>query len=224
MARTLLTCAVLTALSFTASAKAQEAEADAEERLDRYQVEVILFAYRDATPEGEDLSAWQQMRDPDVADTADTADMTDMIETLENPALELEPTEPPIEITFDPVPRDALALGPEAERLAGISAYRVLAHGAWQQLGVSQEDAQPFPVSRLRTSGGVTGSMTLHVRRFPHLALELELPPTGGAGNRMLLKESRRLRRGELHYFDHPGFGALVQITRIEAPEETSAG
>lgn len=216
MRASIFICTAVLALSF-GKAEAQETEAETEEVLDRYQVEVILFAYRDATPEGEDLSAWQQF-----GMTED--DNAEIVDTLENPTLEVEPAAEPIEVTFDPVPRDALALSAEAERLAGISAYRVLAHGAWQQLGVSQEDAQPFPVSRLRTSGGLSGSMTLHVRRFPHLALELELPSTGGMGNRMLLKESRRLRRGELHYFDHPAFGALVHITRLETPDVDSTG
>ena len=33
------------------------------------------------------------------------------------------------------------------------------------------------------------------------------------------LKQSRRMRSGELHYFDHPLFGLLVRIDKVTHPE-----
>lgn len=200
--------------AFVVGASAQQQETENEENFDRYQVEVILFAYRQPTPEGEDLSAWQR---PQQTEPQALVELNDT-----GIATEAAAPKPVMDLGFEAVPRSELALVAEAERLAGISAYRVLAHGAWQQLGVGRDDAQPFPVSRLRVSGGVSGSLTLHVRRFPHLALELELPPAAGAGigSPMSLKESRRLRRGELHYFDHPAFGAVVQVSRVELEQE----
>ena len=35
------------------------------------------------------------------------------------------------------------------------------------------------------------------------------------------LAEARRLRSGELHFFDHPAFGVLVQITPEPLPDVT---
>ncbi|HKK05756.1 MAG TPA: CsiV family protein [Gammaproteobacteria bacterium] len=35
------------------------------------------------------------------------------------------------------------------------------------------------------------------------------------------LDEERRVRSGELHYFDHPGFGVLVQVTPYTPPKST---
>ncbi|OOZ42049.1 hypothetical protein BOW53_01565 [Solemya pervernicosa gill symbiont] len=41
------------------------------------------------------------------------------------------------------------------------------------------------------------------------------------SGERFRMKQKRRLRSKELHYFDHPRFGMLIQITPVEAKEET---
>ncbi len=56
------------------------------------------------------------------------------------------------------------------------------------------------------------GTLTLTRSRYLHLAVDLIYtdPKTGLA---MQLKESRRMRSGELHYLDHPRFGVLVQAT-----------
>jgi len=49
---------------------------------------------------------------------------------------------------------------------------------------------------------------------------ELDSVPAGQAGQPFLLQypmhQQRRVRSGELHYFDHPLFGMLIQIRRIE--------
>lgn len=62
---------------------------------------------------------------------------------------------------------------------------------------------------------------------FPHdpdvlqseTALEQGLPAYQFA-DYVRLQESRRIRLKELHYFDHPLFGVIVQVTRIEESEE----
>ena len=58
---------------------------------------------------------------------------------------------------------------------------------------------------------------------FPEL-MELPIPgsPEGNAGNDrpsagyVRLTQSRRIKTEELHYFDHPLFGLIVQVNRIE--------
>jgi len=37
------------------------------------------------------------------------------------------------------------------------------------------------------------------------------------------IDEQRRVRSGELHYFDHPGFGVLVQVTPYTPPDDSAA-
>lgn len=41
---------------------------------------------------------------------------------------------------------------------------------------------------------------------------------------RLRISEDRIVKNGDLRYFDHPRFGLLAKITRIEAPEEAPAG
>lgn len=54
------------------------------------------------------------------------------------------------------------------------------------------------------------GTLTLTRSRYLHMAVDLIYndPKTGVP---LQLKESRRMRSGELHYLDHPRFGVLVQ-------------
>lgn len=56
------------------------------------------------------------------------------------------------------------------------------------------------------------GTLTLTRSRYLHMAVDLiYIDPNTGIP--MQLKESRRMRSGELHYLDQPRFGVLVQVT-----------
>ena len=82
----------------------------------------------------------------------------------------------------------------------------------------------------------IAGTLQLHLARFVHVTAALdyyppaatvpqwpsmdpyardayaELPP------KYVLEQTRRMRTGELHYFDHPAFGLLVTVRPHEAP------
>lgn len=79
------------------------------------------------------------------------------------------------------------------------------------------------------------GTVQLYQRRFLHLALDLRwtqmddgsaarsgglLPETALRSFR--LTETRRMRRGQLHYFDHPRFGVLARVVRADAVTASS--
>jgi hypothetical protein len=51
------------------------------------------------------------------------------------------------------------------------------------------------------------------------------LPAAGGTAARSAyrLSERRRIRSGELHYFDHPRFGVIARVTPYQAPDEPAA-
>ncbi len=79
------------------------------------------------------------------------------------------------------------------------------------------------------------GTIKLHLGRYLHLEADLlyrsQIEPMVSDTFLMNLSEAeqpqtlfrmhqtRRMRSGELHYFDHPMFGLLVQITPYELPE-----
>ncbi|MBL1259542.1 MAG: hypothetical protein COB33_003300 [Thiotrichaceae bacterium] len=100
-------------------------------------------------------------------------------------------------------------------------------------LFVSQDDNEKNPIeAQFKT---LDGTIKLHLGRYLHLEAdllyrsqteplknntffmnfdEIEQPPT-----LFRMHQKRRLRSGELHYFDHPMFGMLVKIIPYELPE-----
>ncbi|HEY5622522.1 MAG TPA: CsiV family protein [Gammaproteobacteria bacterium] len=117
-------------------------------------------------------------------------------------------------------------------RLERLDAYTPLAHGGWIQEGLAEEDAIPFDLSLFGVFNP-RGSVRLHVSRFLHVTVDLEFrPPFENRRTapmpsaplaqfefppRFVLKVQRRVRSGELHFFDHPAFGVLVLVQ--PAPE-----
>ena len=74
----------------------------------------------------------------------------------------------------------------------------------------------------------------MSLSRFLHLLLEIDWLPRaknegfplyrGLAGlvakpTPYTISESRLMQRGDIHYFDHPLFGVVALITRVEEPE-----
>lgn len=72
------------------------------------------------------------------------------------------------------------------------------------------------------------GTLRLHRARYLHLEADmLHYRPRASAAEATAasvfrLRESRRMRSGELHYFDHPLFGLLVVVIPYRVPEPES--
>lgn len=106
------------------------------------------------------------------------------------------------------------------------SGYRVLFHRAWRQSATGRDTAVAYPVSSLVTGGSrsVEGSIRLVLERYLHLDVNLVQMSARGAGGPGSvpvheLREKRRIRSGELHYFDHPRFGMVAKVTPYSVPE-----
>ena len=130
---------------------------------------------------------------------------------------------------------DELELTGSYARLRAIDAYTPLFHSGWVQEGSLEEETQPVDVTLLG-SANPKGTMTLYLSRFLHLAIDLRYyaevrqplggekpPPPATLPAQMELKKlelipryelvlERRIRSGQLNYFDHPAFGVLVVI------------
>ena len=131
-------------------------------------------------------------------------------------------------------------LSPNLYQLDGVrgglrnsSGYTVLLHRAWRQVGYDAAHAIPYPIRSLSESGrdSIEGSVTLVRERYLHLDVDLLLmtasraAPTQyadgpGSAPAFRLREKRRVRSRELHYFDHPRFGMIAMVTPYDAPEE----
>lgn len=131
------------------------------------------------------------------------------------------------EAIVDFTPTEANGLREAYARLRRSSAYRPVLHESWIQAGVPKTQSRPVDLQRLeqvrRASGGASsatgeaplaGEVTLYQNRYLHLEFDLAL--AGADGQSARLRGSRRVRGGELHYFDAPELGVLAMVTRYE--------
>jgi hypothetical protein len=110
--------------------------------------------------------------------------------------------------------------------LAAARGYHVLFHRAWRQPGQDRDRAAGYPVHARADGGSLDGSITLIRERYLHLDVDLRLVSGGGVPAlrpAFRLGEKRRIRSGELHYFDHPRFGVIALVTPYEPAEEPAA-
>lgn len=119
-------------------------------------------------------------------------------------------------------PAGVLALSRAQYALNGIwdsmrrsAGYRPLAHFAWAMPRRWSGEPVPIRLSTLSATGlPFSGVASLEEERFVHLTLDLRMPAGTPANETFQLAERRRLLLGEIHYFDHPRFGAIVRLFR----------
>ncbi len=161
-----------------------------------YQVEVVVF--EQLNPATDEQSPVMPPRDP-ATETPQTANSQ-----------------------IQPASHESLA--GIAERLRNSANYQVLSYQSWQQSAVSKYASQRVAIDGERLSGHVR----VYKASYLHSELDLWLQDDSrrSAGDDEFqgprypnLKESRRLRSKELHYFDHPHFGAILQLTPVDTPD-----
>jgi hypothetical protein len=163
----------------------------------QYEVEVIVFAYRDFDPTEERFEQTPNgvptgmpgeiLRDVPVFDETTfgaTAPGTPAAPTPEDPLVDplaAAPLDPLAEaLRVRPLRPEELKLGTEYRRIRAIGAYEPLLHGGWVQPGLPDADAQPFDLALL---GAVNprGTVRVHLSRFLHITLDLTYQSTGVA-------------------------------------------
>ena len=134
------------------------------------------------------------------------------------------------------------------KKLVALDAYKPIMRAAWTQATYEKEETLPIRLRRLGNAPlRLDGSLTLYLSRFLHLVVdltiesELEQSATRAVdlpryyGDRRAQRnygygqepkpikyrifEDRIFRNGELRYYDHPKFGVLARITRVEEEE-----
>ncbi len=247
----LLVLSLLTSAAFGQDLLSQEEQASVR----RYTAEIIIFSYAQDASEGtevfipdapplKDLLGEQMLTDDDSLQC-----IPEIVEGYELEGYELgEHKLEGYELEGDPFGLVMLAeenfqLKDEFERLDNLEEYMPLLHFGWTQTTYPDDAQEVRPLSSFVTPpNGLEGDLTLYLRRYLHLAVNLqlddtpvkELPcdydndkPKESAPRtypvRYRIEEDRIFRIGELHYFDHPKFGVLAKIIRaeeVEPPED----
>ncbi len=144
---------------------------------------------------------------------------------------------------------EALAMGDIIARLELLDAYETIMHFGWTQTVFPEMEPRPIEIDDLaEPAPGLDGSFTLYLGRYLHLNVDLAVdkPPAfddpiaiedpvqsfgdsrmgydlfdtaAAAEVRYRIQEDRIFKSGELRYFDHPKFGVLVRVSRVEEPD-----
>lgn len=141
-----------------------------------------------------------------------------------------------------------MSMGDIARRMTLLDVYEPILHAGWSQATHPQELSLPIELEVLADPpAGLSGSFMLYLSRYLHLVVDLSLDATNGpaqpvaieqpgytfgdertgfgyddAARRPLqytIRENRIFKNGDLRYFDHPKFGVLAKITRVEEDE-----
>ena len=99
------------------------------------------------------------------------------------------------------------------KRLAAAPGYRPISHLRWRQSLRNNVVGKPFKVEVSDGDSRITGTISLGRSIFAKIKVDLLLQE-GGRSYRM--KGSRRMRRNEVHYLDHPKLGVITTITKIQ--------
>ncbi|MDX1499880.1 MAG: CsiV family protein [Woeseiaceae bacterium] len=140
------------------------------------------------------------------------------------------------------------SMGRILAQLERLDVYEPLLYGGWIQDAQPKETAVPIPLGFFGPPpAGLAGKFTLYLGRYLHLVADFELDgPAAPAADpygfdavasygderrgwdtstappgpvRYRISEDRILKNGEIRYFDHPKFGLIAKVTRIETPE-----
>lgn len=113
---------------------------------------------------------------------------------------------------YPTLPADQLQLGGASRRLLSSAEFSPILHAGWRQPTEPNEVAAAMPVAGNRLGATVNGTVRVSLDRF--LRIEVDLAMDDGSGQRFHLDQARRVRSGEVHYFDHPHFGVLAVVNR----------
>lgn len=129
------------------------------------------------------------------------------------------------------------------DRLNQIEAYGPVLHIAWLQSARQAAEAVPYDlVITAADTDIITGTLTLYKQRFLHLEIDLtmrgasDMTVASASGSSSpfqfspdndepiyRMNQSRRIRAGNLQYFDHPWFGVISAVTECSPLSEVNA-
>jgi hypothetical protein len=237
----------LLSLAMFLPAMAQEmlGDVELEEELEirRYTVEVIIFRYAQEVMTGSEIFP----RDEPEPELLPIDEDIVFVEEPPEPGEEPEPL-PDSELVL--LDEADFQLGDIMDRMERLDVYEPIMHFGWTQATWPEEQTEAIPLQRLaQVPDGLDGELTLYLSRYLHLVVDLQLQApdvmvfnqdeverlgdvtVGDLLERMdtqpgnlptyyRIQENRILKNGELRYYDHPKFGVLAKVTRVEETQD----
>jgi len=132
------------------------------------------------------------------------------------------------------------------EQFERLDVYETIMHVGWTQPTHPEEETQPIELWKFGdVPEGLDGRFTLYLSRYLHLVVDLSLDAPGEFDEAVIVDEAeitfgdsryqfdpapeeasmpvryrilddRIFKNGETRYFDHPKFGVVARITRVE--------
>lgn len=151
---------------------------------------------------------------------------------------------------FELLPEDEYVLTNVLDQIERIDAYEPMMHFGWTQPTLPADQTQPIELGIFGDPPeGLQGTFSLYMGRYLHLVVDLALaaqpdgtvepafdetvPSFGDPVDRYIdpfatarqpvyyrISEDRIVKDGDLRYFDHPKYGILAKITRVQEEEE----
>lgn len=174
-----------------------------------YDVEVVVFSYRNPADNGEVWPSQAAENSPITGGYAN-GDVREL-------------------------PAEVYKLNGISNGLRQSSNYSVVFHRAWRQPAYGDASAVNLPVHAVAANGreNIEGTVRLIRERFLHLDTDLQMQPAATNRNPQMeldtltatpvytLREKRRIKSNVVHYFDNPHFGMIARVTPYYSPEES---
>jgi hypothetical protein len=124
------------------------------------------------------------------------------------------------------------------QRLNSVGSYHTIAKASWIQPAQNRESGKTAVLQTTHPDNAtpIQVRVLIHKQKFEHIQIEAQIEKTIPTGVREVfaiknkqelshlpetwrftLSESRKLKTGEVNYFDHPQFGVLILLTSTEA-------
>lgn len=155
-----------------------------------YKVEVLVFEHLDESGIGGEI--WRVIEPETKPDPFNSIALSDGNEGA-----------------YQQLPAQDLNLTGVRKRLEGSENYRVILHEAWRQPALEKQESTPVWIEATHE---LTGEVMLHQGRYLHFSTDLIF---NALGSDLSMKQRRRIKSKELHYFDHPKFGLLVRVVKL---------
>jgi len=208
----------------------------------RYTVEIVVFSYV------KDVSVGTEVFPADLIEVP-VEIVEDIIEEIVVEDLNRRTSEM-IELDPVLMTEEEFTMHDVVEKLELLDAYEPLMHVGWTQPGFPREETDPMELAVFgEPPEGLDGSFQLYLGRYLHLVVDLVLNEAAAVEENLFIverefiygdsrpqyefdiepevgpvryriQENRIIKNAEIRYFDHPKFGVIAKVTRVEVVEE----